>query len=91
MKGFYERVNPLTDIVKVQDSFELDFQRQWRSGVVRGWEKKLQTVEEIQTSALYCRVCTKLFQNDNTFVHHFAGKRHRMLAKAKEKEITVVL
>ncbi|KAM3145716.1 hypothetical protein pb186bvf_002262 [Paramecium bursaria] len=81
-RDFYSRINPLTDTTKIESTLQTEFDRQWDNGLLKGWNQQ----EETNTKeSLFCVVCQKLFQNENTFTYHVSGKKHKKLAKQKEK------
>ncbi|CAD8199582.1 unnamed protein product [Paramecium octaurelia] len=91
LRSFYLRVNPLQDVSKIEQKIDIDFQTQWENGQVKGWEHRKEETEEMRGHPHYCEACQKKFQNENTFVNHFDGKKHKALAKLKEKQIEQVI
>ena len=76
---------PLTDFSHVEKQINIDFERRWEDKTLKGWDGRLDNIEEVLNNPLYCKTCRKLFSNDHTFVHHLSGKKHKNLEKNKLK------
>lgn len=78
---FFKRTQPLQDFSMVENQINDDFEHKWKEGTIRGWEKKENVINE---EHLFCKACQKYFANENTYIHHFDGKKH----KDNEKKMT---
>lgn len=61
-----------------------DFDYKWKEGTVRGWEKR---DEDAAENSFYCRACQLNFKNENTFIHHHDGKKHKKNESSLKKQL----
>jgi splicing factor 3A subunit 3 len=81
LTDFFKRTQPLQDFSVVENQIVDDFELKWKESTIRGWEKKENIINE---QHLFCQACSKYFSNENTYIHHFDGKKH----KDNEKKLT---
>jgi splicing factor 3A subunit 3 len=84
LKSFFQRVQPLVDFKQVLEQIDKDFENKKKQKTLKGYyeytditqENAEQNETEIKKK-LYCEVCQTMFTNDNVYVHHFNGKKHK--------------
>lgn len=77
LKEFFMKTQPLADLAQVERQINQEFELRWKDGTLKGWERQIKTVEQIIANPLYCKFCKKLFKNDNNFIDHKGGKKHK--------------
>eukprot|EP00828_Plagiopyla_frontata_P028987 TRINITY_DN3746_c0_g1_i1.p1 TRINITY_DN3746_c0_g1~~TRINITY_DN3746_c0_g1_i1.p1 ORF type:complete len:517 (+),score=83.63 TRINITY_DN3746_c0_g1_i1:135-1553(+) len=89
LKGFFQRIQPLANYKLFEAQCRQNFEYRWKERTIRGWDLRddNNNDKDIQNNRLYCPYCEKLFQNENTFVHHFLGKKHKQLEAMKKNQL----
>lgn len=84
--GFFKKVQPLVNFESVQEQITRDFEKKKEQKTLKGYYE-YREMDEAQPAKkkLYCKVCQTMFTNDNVYVHHFNGKRHKRNEKNRKK------
>ena len=86
LKMYYQKISPLEDFSIYQEQIQEDYEQRWKEGTIRGWNTKVDP-NEIKQNPLYCPPCQKLFTNENSFVSHSTGKKHKKNVKKMKKRM----
>ena len=88
LKDFFRKVQPLVDFDQVNNKIQDDFEKKKHQKTLKGYyeyediapvNKLTEDTAKNETAKqrLYCDVCQCVFSNENVFVHHFNGKKHK--------------
>jgi splicing factor 3A subunit 3 len=80
--NFFKKVQPLVDFESVQNQISSDFEKKKEQKTLKGYYEYQElnqddNQEKEVEKKLYCKVCKIMFSNDNVYVHHFNGKKHK--------------
>jgi splicing factor 3A subunit 3 len=84
---FFKRVQPLLNFESVEEQINTDFEKKKEQKTLKGYyeyEDLNQEQGKPIKKKLYCKVCQTMFSNDNVYVHHFNGKKHKRNEKNKK-------
>lgn len=87
LESFIKRTKPLEDLYRLFATYDAEFEKQWSSKTVPGWEEETNTSSngpqtEGTGAGTWCPACEKEFTNDNVYRNHLTGKKHIRAAEA---------
>ena len=93
--NFFRRVQPLIDFEAVLDQISSDFEKKKEQKTLKGYYEYQEMNQEEEkkkgiTKKLFCKVCQVMFSNDNVYVHHFNGKKHKKNQKNLKKVLNKI-
>ncbi|CEP10293.1 hypothetical protein [Parasitella parasitica] len=81
LHSFFRRAKPLYNITELEDEALDEFNRQWASGQVKGWEQV-----DTKNEELFCPACQKQFSKKTVYDAHLTAKKHIKAQKKLEEE-----
>jgi len=75
LETFFERTQPLFDLLQLQRDTICDFDRLWSQGIYPRWERVGDNLDE-SSKDLFCVACQKEFAKKTVFDAHLSGKKH---------------
>lgn len=81
LHGFFRRAKPLYDLKSLDSEALTEFNTQWETGQVAGWE-------DVDTSNqdLFCPACQKQFSKQTVYDAHLTAKKHIKAQKKLDEE-----
>ncbi|KAI9144797.1 hypothetical protein BKA69DRAFT_1172743 [Paraphysoderma sedebokerense] len=75
LERFFERTQPLFNILQIQREAIEEFDRLWKQGIYPGWERNNENENDMKN--LFCVACQKQFAKQSVFDSHLSGKKHK--------------
>ncbi|KAI9023289.1 hypothetical protein DFJ74DRAFT_668466 [Hyaloraphidium curvatum] len=77
LEDWFDRAQPLFDLVALQRNVEVTFDGLWATGSVPGW-----SVAQGDSEGVFCDACQREFAKQSVYDAHLSGKKHIKAASA---------